>query len=216
MLSLTKSSAFFLLLSYRISASVGVLDIDDLLQPDLNNKLFVPTEDQPHAPWSYKPHCTTGTHLAHLGQKYCVYTSNVTGPHGLSLIFTPENAKKATKHLNDLPLASFLTQEEAETLYFNPAPWKVVDIPGKDKGVVATRKIHKFETFMIDQAAVVVDMDLEKAVDWRENSEHHSVSGFANVADAMYRPAVETSSRQTHRASYGARHERKTQRRQSR
>lgn len=154
----------------HVTASVGVLDIDDLLQPDLNKNLFAPKQDQPHAPWSYAPYCTASTHLAHLGQQYCIYTSNTTGPHGLSLIFKPEDAARATQYLNDLPLASFLTQEQAETLYFNPSPWKVVDIPGKDKGVVATRKIEKYETFMIDQAAVVVDMEVEQAVPGKETS----------------------------------------------
>lgn len=171
---LTRSAFFFLLFltHHQTHATVGVLDINDLLQPDLNSKLFTPTSDAaPHAPWSYPPHCTTATHLAHLGQKFCVYTSNVTGPHGLSLIFKPEDAERATQYLNDLPLASFLTQEQAEALYFHPAPWKVVDMEGKGKGVVATRRIERFETFMVDQAAVVVDMELEKAVPWRENSE---------------------------------------------
>lgn len=43
-------------------------------------------------------------------------------------------------------------------------------MPGKDKGVVARRKIKQFETFMVDQAAVVVDMETEKALSRRENS----------------------------------------------
>jgi hypothetical protein len=175
MFSLTTASALFtLLLPLPISASVGVLDIDNLLQPNSNNNnnnnLFVPAEDQPYAPWSHKPHCTTSTALTHLGQKYCVFTSNVTGPYGLSLIFTPTNAQRAREHLFDIPLNSFLTQDQSETLYSNPAPWKIVDIPGKDKGVVATRKIYKYETFMIDQAAVVLDMDLENAISGTENN----------------------------------------------
>lgn len=37
-------------------------------------------------------------------------------------------------------------------------------MPGKDKGVIATRKIRKYETVMIDQAAVVVDSKAEKVL----------------------------------------------------
>jgi hypothetical protein len=158
-------------LSHLTTATVGVLDIDDLLQPDLTAALHAPIEQNPNAPWTHPPHCTTSTALATLGQNYCVYTSNTTGPHGLSLIFKPEDAARATQYLNDIPLASFLTQKQAEALYLSGGqPWKVVPIPGKDKGVVATRRIKKFETFMLDQAAVVVDMELEKAISGRENS----------------------------------------------
>jgi len=157
------TTLLLLLTSPHALASVGVLDINNLLQPNLENNLFNPTHDKPHAPWTHEPHCTSSPSLTHLGQKFCVYTSNVTGPHGLSLIFKPEDARRATQYLNDIPLASFLTQEQAETLFFNPAPWKVVDMADKGKGVVATRKIKRYETFMLDQAALVVGMDVEEA-----------------------------------------------------
>jgi len=151
------------------SATVGVLDIDDLLQPDLQQDLLTPSEDHPYAPWSHRPHCTTSTYLPTLSQKYCVYTSNTTGPHGLSLIFPPKSAHLASEYLDDNPLNNFLTQKDAERLYFGGQPWKIVDIPGKAKGVVATRKIKMYETFMVDQAAVVVDMGAEKALSEAEN-----------------------------------------------
>ncbi|KAI4669129.1 uncharacterized protein J4E79_001172 [Alternaria viburni] len=137
------------------SATVGVLDIDDLLRSDLQQHLSTPSEDHPYLPT--------------LGQKYCVYTSNTTGPHGLSLIFPPKSAHLASEYLDDNPLDNFLTQKDAERLYFGGQPWKIVDIPGKAKGVVATRKIKMYETFMVDQAAVVVYMGAEKALSEAEN-----------------------------------------------
>ncbi|KAI4650673.1 hypothetical protein J4E93_003030 [Alternaria ventricosa] len=151
------------------SATVGVLDIDNLLQPDLQQNLHTPSEDHPHAPWSHKPYCVTSTYLPTLGQKYCVYTSNTTGPHGLSLIFPPKSAHLASEYLDDNPLDNFLAQKDAERLYLGGQPWKIVDIPGKAKGVVATRRIKMYETFMVDQAAVVVDMGAEKALTEAEN-----------------------------------------------
>jgi hypothetical protein len=151
------------------SATVGVVDIDDLLQPDLQQDVLAPSEDHPYAPWSHKPHCMTSTFLPTLGQKYCVYTSNTTGPHGLSLVFPPSSAHLATKYLDDNPLDSFLTREDAERLYLRGQPWKIVDIPGKAKGIVATRKIKMYETFMVDQAAVAVDMEAENALSEVEN-----------------------------------------------
>ncbi|CAO2649924.1 Nn.00g012160.m01.CDS01 [Neocucurbitaria sp. VM-36] len=156
---------------HQTHASVGVVDIDELLQPNLAQQLLAPDgPERPYAPWSHKPYCTTSKRLQTLGQKYCVYTSNTTGPHGLSFIFPPSSARLATQHLDDNPLDSFLTQDEAEDLFLGDGPpWKIVDIPGKDKGVVATRKIKQYETFMMDQAAVVVDMEAEKALSQREN-----------------------------------------------
>jgi hypothetical protein len=153
----------------HVSATAGVLDINDLLQPNLQQNILAPSEDHPHAPWSHKPHCTTSTYLPTLGQKYCVYTSNTTGPHGLSLIFPPASAPIAAKYLDDNPLDSFLTQKDAERLYLRGQPWKIVDIPRKAKGVIATRKIKMYETFMVDQAAVVVDMKAENALSDVEN-----------------------------------------------
>lgn len=164
--SLPKAASILFVLSLppTILASVGVLDINNLLlQPDLTSNLFIDPE-RPHAPWSHEPHCHTSRTLSHLGQKFCVFTSNGTGPHGLSLIFNAKNVREATRHLNEVPLSSFLTQTQAEELYLNPAPWKVVEIEGKDKGVVATRKIKKYETFMLDQAAVVLDLDVKDAL----------------------------------------------------
>ncbi|KAF1830291.1 SET domain-containing protein [Decorospora gaudefroyi] len=163
----TTLTCLLALLIPQVSATVGVLDIDNLLQPTLQppSTPFAPTKD----PWSHEPHCTKSTSLATLGQKFCVYTTNTTGPHGLSLIFRPRSATEATQYLNDNPLHSFLTQKEAQRLYVRGQPWKIVDIPGKAKGVVATRRIEQYETFMLDQAAVVMDMDAENALDSAQN-----------------------------------------------
>jgi hypothetical protein len=163
------SVLIFLLAIQYATATVGVLDINNLLQPDLQQTLQSPSDEHLYAPWSHKPHCATSTYLPTLGQEFCVYTSNTTGPHGLSLIFSPDSAKAATQHLGDNPLSSFLTQDDAETLYLLGQPWKIVNIPGKAKGVVATRKVRKYETFMVDQAAVVVDMEAEKALSGEVN-----------------------------------------------
>ncbi|KAG9194295.1 hypothetical protein G6011_04330 [Alternaria panax] len=165
---LTVAAVSVLSTVHHTAATVGVLDIDHLLQPNLQHVL-APKEDHPHAPWSHKPHCTTSTYLPTLGRKYCVYTSNATGPHGLSLIFSPSSAHLATKYLDDNPLDNFLTREDAENLYLGGQPWKIVDIPGKAKGVVASRKIKMYETFMVDQAAVVMGMESEIALSDHEN-----------------------------------------------
>lgn len=162
-LALLLSTAIF----QRATATVGVLDIDDLLHTK-DQQTF--SSDDSDSPWSHDPHCTVSTSLSTLGRKYCVYTSNFTGPTGISIITTPRIAAAAAPLLDDNPLDNFLTPAQAEALYFNAPPYKVVDVPEKGgKGVVATRKIRKFETFMVDQASVVVDMSLERAVSREEN-----------------------------------------------
>ncbi|KAF2875804.1 hypothetical protein BDV95DRAFT_654916 [Massariosphaeria phaeospora] len=152
-------------------ASAGNVRIDELLLQQDQQRYIAAADnaDSPHAPWSHKPWCTHSTFLRSVGQKYCVYTSNTTGPNGISLITTPKTAARAAPLLDEDPLSHFLTQTQAETLYYNPAPYEIVDIPGKDKGVVATRLIAKFETFMIDQASVFMDLHLEQSVGEKEN-----------------------------------------------
>ena len=152
-------------------ASVGVVDPDTLLPPSSN----VNSPQQPMAPsrnmqsdfqspWSHEPYCVRSTSLSTMGKKYCVHTSNLTGPAGMSLIMSPDTAEEAAPYLNDNPLDNFLTRAQAEQLYLGNPPYKVVAIPGKGMGVLATRTIKKFETIMVDQASVVVALNVEKMV----------------------------------------------------
>jgi hypothetical protein len=98
-----------------------------------------------------------------MGRKYCVYTSNLTGSTGISFIMSPASAAAALPLLSsDNPLDNFLTRSQAN-LSTSP-PYKVVDFERKGKGLIATRAIAKFETVMVDQASVVVELDMEKMV----------------------------------------------------
>ncbi|KAI4672385.1 uncharacterized protein J4E78_000886 [Alternaria triticimaculans] len=203
MRSLASTIAVLQLALQHALATVGVLDIDDLLQPDLQQHLVAPDEDHPYAPWSHKPHCITSSYLPTLGQKYCVYTSNTTGPHGLSLIFPPRSAHLASEYLDDNPLNNFLTQKDAERLYLGGQPWKIVDIPGKAKGVVATRKIKMYETFMVDQAAVVVDMGAEKALSEAENKKLMKRAVDQLLVPAMIRDMSSAHAGKSHEGGNG-------------
>ncbi|KAF2800254.1 SET domain-containing protein [Melanomma pulvis-pyrius CBS 109.77] len=157
------------------SATVGVVNIDELLLSPEHPQFLSsspPPKHNPHAPWSHKPHCKTSASLSSLNQKYCAFTSNTTGANGLSIITTPSLAETAAPFFSEDPLSHFLTQDQAEYLYYNAPPYEIVDhIPGKGKGVVATRLIKKYETFMVDQATVVMDLALEKSMGAPENLE---------------------------------------------
>jgi hypothetical protein len=149
-----------------------------------------------HTPWSHDPYCTTSKSLTHRGQIFCVYTSNTTGPYGLSLILPPSAALAATHHLNANPVSNFLTQAQARDLYLHPPPWRVVEIEGKDKGVIATRRIEKYETFMIDQAAVVVDKTFDEAVSRKVKREMLKL-----VVNRLYTPGTILSMSRAHAGS---------------
>lgn len=114
--------------------------------------------------WSYEPYCVSATGLSFIGKKYCVYTANTTGPTGLSIVMDPAHAREASYFLDDNPLDAFLTKRQAERLFYNQPPYEIKEIPGKGMGVVARRKIKRFETVMVDQASLAVAVDAKEAV----------------------------------------------------
>lgn len=149
--------------------SVGVVDPDTLLPPSANGfqQPLPSVQDAPNgtaSPWSHDPVCARSTALATMGKKYCVYTSNMTGPVGMSLFVPASAAAEAAAVLDDNPLTNFLTASQAQDLYSGTPPYKVVPIPGKGLGVVTTRDISQFETIMVDQASVFVATGVEKQV----------------------------------------------------
>lgn len=183
----TLPSPFLLLVLLSTSgtlASVGVVDIDTLLHTK-DQQPIVSSDTQHDALWSHDPFCIRSTRLPTVGKKFCIYTSNMTGPTGISLILTPRKAAEAADYLDDNPINNFLTAAQAESLYLSDPPYKVVDMEGKGKGVIATRKIKKFETVIVDQAAVVEDMGVEAAA---SDGEHRSLLGRA--VGQLRRPAV--------------------------
>ena len=97
------------------------------------------------SPWTHPPECehtTDGT------VKYCAYTNSHHGPRGWSIITTPETAANS---------ASFLTQQ-LNVSSSRDLPYEMVDIPGKGKGLVATRPIKRHEEILVEHAAMLVDI----------------------------------------------------------
>jgi len=104
------------------------------------------------APWSYQPYCPQGTN-------YCVFTSaEFQGPdRGVSIIdVQPSTSNNATSAVASL--AQFLSSAPARETAQRPSPpYEMRDIPGKGKGLIATRKIPRGQVLMVDHAAVVAD-----------------------------------------------------------
>ncbi|KAI1407611.1 SET domain-containing protein [Hypoxylon sp. FL1857] len=110
------------------------------------------------SPWTHPPECLLAERLP--TTKYCVFTNSRHGNGGVSMITTPETAANSVEILNDsgyTHIKSFVNNS------IGPA-YEVIDIPGKGKGVVATRRIKRAEPIMADWAALVVDLNFPTSV----------------------------------------------------
>ncbi|KAI0400153.1 hypothetical protein F4802DRAFT_508630 [Xylaria palmicola] len=107
------------------------------------------------SPWTHRPECVEADREP--GLKYCVYSNSRHGDQGISLITKPRTAADSAGMLNEeFPGGHRLN---ATTLGY-----AIVDMPPKGKGVVATRRIARAETFMTDWATVVLDLSFPKAM----------------------------------------------------
>jgi hypothetical protein len=111
------------------------------------------------APWTHRPVCVVATSDG--TTKYCVFTNANFGRYGVSLITTPEIAAGSVGVLEDSSENINITLQRGEG---EGPPYEIRDIPGKGKGVVATRLIPKFKTFMFDHAALVAGTSFPESV----------------------------------------------------
>lgn len=156
--------------------SHGVLDItNNFLTPftlhptDLDITCPLPLEDSDRptvsitsSPWTHPPTCE---YTVDKKTKYCVYTNSRHGSRGWSIIATPETAADSAWMLNHA------VNNSATPVSFPGIPggqqrcgtaagekYTMVDIPGKGKGLVATRKIARYEEILVDYATIMVDV----------------------------------------------------------
>ncbi|KAL9949014.1 hypothetical protein ACHAO5_001266 [Verticillium nonalfalfae] len=115
------------------------------------------------APWTHRPSCVEAANDPKV--KFCTYTNAGHGPHGFSLITTPEIAAANIDTLQDPSFSSVGAPnlEHWQKLEDDP-PYEVVDLPGKGKGVVATRLIKKYDVFMSDYAVMFVNFQFTASV----------------------------------------------------
>ncbi|KAL2268232.1 hypothetical protein VTJ83DRAFT_3078 [Remersonia thermophila] len=134
------------------------------LQPaDLDVTCPLPIDDQPAArpsltsPWTHPPLCVPSTDGT---TKFCVYTNSRHGPRGWSILTTPETAADSVwllnRALNDTDRTTTTAAVAARSR--EPPAYRVVDIAGKGKGVVTTRKVAKYEEILVDHATFLVDI----------------------------------------------------------
>ncbi|CAK7216870.1 hypothetical protein SEUCBS140593_003009 [Sporothrix eucalyptigena] len=90
--------------------------------------------------------------------RFCVYANDRHGVGGLSIVTTPETASASIDLWDeDLPKLPYATTKKG-------LAYEIVDLPGRGKGVIATRKIKQYEAFMVDYAALAVDLKVAETV----------------------------------------------------
>ena len=113
-------------------------------------------------PWTQPPYCIIPRSIGS-AQKFCIYTSSSYNlGAGLSILTTPEVAA-ALSHAALSPLPAHAARNHlAHNGILSPdqeslLPYQVVPLPGKGKGVIATRHIPRFTTIMIGYPAMIID-----------------------------------------------------------
>ena len=124
---------------------------------DIDDSAFDPAAFQP---WTYKPYCPEET-------SYCVYTNSRYGNHGVSLIALPfdkapsPDQSTSVRYIEVLLASTSLPKEQQRpsTLAVEPEdkPYEIRDIPGKGKGVIATRRIPRGTVLIVEHALVIAD-----------------------------------------------------------
>ncbi|KAI0172921.1 SET domain-containing protein [Hypoxylon sp. FL1284] len=117
------------------------------------------------APWTARPYCVEPAAAAAPGPLFCVYTYapfRGGGGRALSVVTTPALAAGAVDALDDAVVPpvfrSRLTGDE------EPA-YAVEDVAGRGKGLVARRRIRRWEVLLVDYPALLAHVDVFSAVD---------------------------------------------------
>ena len=108
------------------------------------------------SPWSAKPFCLYP--FVRTEPKYCLYTYHGFGGDGssISLATSPETAAEAAALLEDPNPQWYHGSPIVPPPEGDPSPpYIVTDIPGRGKGIVATRDIRKGEVVITERAAMI-------------------------------------------------------------
>lgn len=164
-----------LLLPLTVATQCPVSSYGPLRWPLANPSCALPIDDTApshlpthYSPWTQPPVCETATGPSRA--KYCVYANSHHGAQGMTLVTKPSTAA-ASLSLGALDFTPPPPNNATNAAY------AIVDVPGRGKGVVATRPIKKWETFMVDYAVMMVDVEFAVDVPARR--------GYALLARAV-------------------------------
>lgn len=111
-------------------------------------------------PWTHRPYCVDNT----ANTKHCVFTNANYHGRGVSIIdVQPSDGDNATSAVSVARLLSSAAPISVAGHEESP-PYEVRDLPGKGKGLIATRKIPRGQVFMFDYAAIIADTQFPSRV----------------------------------------------------
>ena len=128
------------------------------------------TPDTYNTPWSHDPYCFAASNqdqdapspgaaetINTNATRFCVFTSDYFGSGGISIVARPDVASTVASVIQEMYNSDFPGPETVQNLNLEPA-YRMVDMPEKGgKGLVATRRVPRLETFMIDHASLIAD-----------------------------------------------------------
>jgi len=129
-----------------------ILDVSDVCQRPIDDSNTDPHQPVNYSPWTHVPVCDVS--VISTNKKYCVYTNSRHGHRGLSLLVSPETAADSVSILD----------EHLNATEPGVGPFEIVDIPGKGKGMVATRHIRRYEQILVDYSVLLVDTSFASEV----------------------------------------------------
>jgi len=119
------------------------------------------------APWSYPPHCAR-LQDSPPSTQYCLYTYSSAGRYdSVSILTTPEIAAENVHIFEDAASrwasrTQFAKPSLPDTTDDDDSIYEVEDIPGKGKGVIASRRIRRGEVIMVEFPKLLVNLEFLK------------------------------------------------------
>ena len=118
--------------------------------------------DAADTPWTTSPRCVIPRSIG-LEEKFCVYTDAAFNlGTGISVIAPEDRAASLVEAIRD-PIPAWAARHHLarrgmrDPDYEKHVPYREVAMEGKGRGVVATRRISRFETIMVGYPAMVID-----------------------------------------------------------
>lgn len=118
--------------------------------------------DTPNLPWTTPPRCIV-PHSIGLGQKFCVYTDAAFNlGAGISVLTLVDHATSLVDAIRN-PIPAWTARYhlaphgKRDPDYEKHVSYREVDMEGKGRGIVATRRISRYETIMVGYPAMIID-----------------------------------------------------------
>jgi len=112
-------------------------------------------------PWTHRPHCINPVDDLTDDPQFCIFSdASFRFGRGISVLTSPEIAADMVSSLDDAAVSPFLRGHPSgpfpqQSGGARSPPYRVMRLPGRGKGTVATRKIKKWETVLVDFPAVI-------------------------------------------------------------